>query len=226
MQSAAKRFPELFARVEKDHEGLQEGHDIEHVKRVTHYGGVIYRAEWPGDERGAQITEFTCLFHNADRVLEKRIGKENVTRALIGEQVRRWFSPLYVLLEGEQETVLNAVLAHNDKNKPDHSNVAKALRDADRVVNLELDVVIRAGQRYHEKPPLDYDRFFRRPPDFNNPQTVMEDLALSLEWVDPSLPHCMQTPTGMKLGMERAAALHYYFNTLKYQLKESGYFAE
>ncbi len=223
MQTAEQRWPELFALVAKDHEGLEEGHDIHHVTRVAHYGRIIYEAEWPDDERGTHITEYACLFHNADRILEKRLGAANVTPTLIEELVNGWLA-LYVIPDHDLEVILNAVLTHNGKNDPNHSKVAKALRDADRVVNLELDVIPRSAQRFHDKPVMDYQCFFQTPPNFRDPKTVMEDLALSLEWVDPTHPCCLQTGTGMKLGLERARLLHMYFDLLKTQMKAYGYF--
>lgn len=223
MKSVQERFPEVFALVEKDHEGMQEGHDIHHVMRVTHYGRVIYMAEWE-NERDAQLTELACLLHNADRVLEKRLGKKDVTTEAITDLLNKWLDRSTTKF-GEREVIVDAVLKHNGRNDPNHSSVAMALRDADRVVNLELDLVIRSGQRFHDKPPVDYTCFFKNPPSFKNPETVMEDLALSLEWVDPKNPFCMQTKKGMELGLERAKHLQWFFDTLKAQLHESGYFS-
>lgn len=205
----------------KDHEGMQEGHDIFHVARVIHYGRIVYLTEW-GNNCGVILAELACLCHNADRVLEKKIGKEKVNNQTVEKLCNEWLDPSS--LSGlEKKIIINAVLLHNGRNDSKHSEVAIALRDADRVVNLELDVVIRAGQLYHHKPPLDYDCFFKTPPNYRNPETVIEDLALCLEWVDPSLPFCMQTKTGMKLGQDRAKALKWYFATLKAQLEESGF---
>ncbi len=226
MQSAQDRFPEVFALVGKDHKDMQEGHDMHHVMRVAHFGRVIYRAEWQDDERGTRLAQLACLCHNADRVLEIRLGKDNVTSQAIEALVRQWLQPSDTAGD-EKRIIVNAVLVHNGKNDSNHhSKVAMALRDADRVVNLELDLVIRSGQRFFNKPPVDYDIFFRQPPNFRNPQTVMEDLALSLEWVDPTNPFCVQTDTGMKLALERAKTLQWYFDTLKAQLKVYGFLAD
>lgn len=203
---------------------MQEGHDIYHVLRVLHFGRIIYRAEW-GDEQGAQLTGLACACHNADRILEKRLSTKDVPRNEIEKLVYYWLEPTN-LNHLEVETILNSVLLHNGKNSEEHTNITKALRDADRVVNLELDVIIRSAQLHSNIPPVDYNCFYKQPPNYRNPETVIEDLALCLEWVELGNPFSMQTPTGWRLAEENAEDLQWFFEKLKRQLKKSGFLTQ
>ena len=224
MQSADKRFPETAKIAEKANEGIHKGHDFCHAKRVAHFSQVIAMAEWQS-QRTAELAGLASLCHNADRILQETIGKDKTTKETIEFMVRTWIAKSDANQE-ETDAVVTAVLIHSGRNDPSHSMITLALRDADRVVNMELDLVIRSGQHYYSLPAVDYVNFLGDPEvTYHNPKSVLRDISFSLEWINPACPFCFQTPTGMKLGLERSKALQWFFDKLREQLKKSGLLA-
>ncbi|MBI2523850.1 hypothetical protein HYW11_01365 [Candidatus Peregrinibacteria bacterium] len=101
----------------------------------------------------------------------------------------------------EVRQVVDAVLRHDAKNSPGDSRVLVALMDADRVVNLDVDLFPRSGQYYHDLPVVDYRHFLSDPEaTYQNPESVLRDIAYSLDWADPKSPVCVRT----RLGKSRA----------------------
>ena len=215
------RFPKFWGVVQATHKNMQQGHDIYHVQRVEFWAQQIAMAEWKS-ERIAILAGLAADCHNIDRILQKDVGNDNVTNEMISDLAKTWLS--YTdCTEQELRIVVEAVIVHSGKNSPEHSNVTLALRDADRVVNLEIDVVIRSGQFYSDLPAVDYVNFLSDPEaSYKKPKSCLYDISQSLEWVDPSSPFCVQTKLGALLAGVRARALEGYIEILKQQLETSG----
>ncbi len=212
-----EKFASVFARVAQAHEGVHGGHDIYHTVRVANCAGLIATTEW-NDQRITDLSILAGLCHNADRLLEKKTDNPKLIEML----VRSWLNGTPMSI-GEKEMVIDAVLVHSGPNKLRHSQVAKATGDGDREVNMELDVVIRSAQYYHDLPAVDYVHFLGDPEaTYKHPRSVLKDISACLEWVDPQSPFCFQTETGMALGKERARALKDFIDTLEQQLKAGG----
>ena len=249
MQKIWEVFPKLAAAVCEDHlkEGMTgSGHDFEHAARVGQYAYLVayYNALniCPVDEAEswARLAGAAGLCHNADRILQRRVGidrlSNNVSEEEIWMLIRRWFGeegdifytkssyPNYYDLPELEKTnlVVKAVLGHNGKNDESDSPVLVALMDADRLVNIELDLVIRCGQFQPDLPAVDFRHLLDDPTaSYKDPKSVLSDIKSSLEWeTDPRF--ALRTPTAIEMGRARFAALRFYMETLLEQIKESG----
>lgn len=199
------------------------GHDFYHALRVAKTAHGITMDEW-SDDGVAQLAALAGLCHNADRVLQKKLCID--INAVPDDEVKKlvffWLSSADLSFTDRQE-IIAAVMHHENKNDEQDSRVLIALADADRVVNLELDLVIRAGQCYHNIPAVDFDHFLDDPEaTFREPRSVLREIAYMLEWMDEKSPFHIRTSLGRKLGKERATALQDFVNTLKGQLQETG----
>ncbi len=118
--------------------------------------------------------------------------------------------------------ITEAVLNHNGKNDSSDSPVLVALMDADRLVNIELDLVIRCGQFQPDLPAVDFVHLLNDPTaNYRNPKSVFRDIFHSLEW-ETDLRFALRTSKAIEMGKPRFAALRFYLETLEGQIKESG----
>lgn len=217
----AEQYASLFGVIAQAHKDAHDGHDLCHAARVANIAGCVAREEF-GSEHLASLSVMAGLCHNADHLLRKELDRKPSPDE-IGERIHLWLMRTTLSSENK-DMIVTAVVQHNGKNDPHHHPVTICLRDADRIVNLDLDVVIRSGQFYHALPAVDYVNFLSDPEaNYKNPKSCLYDISLCLEWVDPTNPFCMQTKTGMQLGLLRAKKLQQYFDDLKGQLQEYGY---
>jgi len=204
--------------------GLIGGHDTHHALRVAEMAYKIAIGEW-NDEHIAKLAALAGLCHNADRVIQKKlkIGKQSTPDKEVENLVIYWLGLLEELSLTDRREIISTVLKHECANSEQDSNVLIALRDADRVVNLELDLVIRSGQHYHKLPAVDFEHFIDDPSaTYQEPRSVLRDIAYALEWMDEKSPYCIRTSLGRKFGEERATELRRYTDTLRKQLEETG----
>lgn len=133
MNIAKEMFPGLYSMVEKAHRGIQCGHNIHHVIAVCNLGGRL-SIEMRVTNKERLLVILACLLHNCDRELEALNGTKptkNQVRELCMKRLR-----IYATLSDEDKVaVVEAVLEHDGPNKPEHSIVARLLRDADRRAN-------------------------------------------------------------------------------------------
>ncbi|OGZ69672.1 MAG: hypothetical protein A3D35_00220 [Candidatus Staskawiczbacteria bacterium RIFCSPHIGHO2_02_FULL_34_9] len=223
MKSVREYFPSFYEEISKAHEGIHDGHDIYHVQRVAIWARRIALDEW-NDEHIAGLAEIAAYCHNADRLKEKIYGRDNTPDNATEGLVRSWLCHVLTISTQDEITILRAVLDHNKPNDDADSKVTIALKDADRVVNLELDIIIRSGQFRPEIPAVDYELFLSDPKaDYMNPKSCLRNVHYCLEWADPKKPKfCCRTKFGMKQAIERAAEIVWYESTLRSQLKKSG----
>ncbi len=209
-------YSELAARVRKSHEavGLIGHHDWIHAYRVGEQAMQIAMLEWDS-VKTANLAGIAGLCHNADRICQKR-GSGNVD-----ELVREW---IYISLYDEPTRfVVDAVQKHSRVNGDSDSNVLVALKDADRVVNLDVDLFIRSGQHYANLPAVDYRHMMADPAaTYRDPKSVLRDIAYSLDWVDPESNVCVRTEEGMIRAKKRAEIFKTFFVHLREQLDEEG----
>ena len=215
-------FPETFDLVTKAHKGIDGGHDIHHATRVATWAQRIAMNEW-GDQCVAKLAGLAGLCHNADRLIEHQYGHGNAPESATRELLTSWLETSDISVD-ELEIVLSAVLNHGAKNSANDSRVKKALADADKVVNMALDLIIRSGQLYHDLPALDHVWFVNDPEaTYLNPKSSLKDIWYSpAEWVDPSCPFCFCTSLGWRIGEKRAQNLTDYIQTLRAQMEEDG----
>lgn len=219
-----EQFPVVAARVREQHErvGLVSHHDCVHAYRVADVAHHVASIEW-GDERTAHLAGLAGLCHNADRLIQvtMRFGHKPAPRQKISDFTEE-------LLKGSVDKVAimqvtEAVLMHDQKNSADDPHVLIALKDADRVVNLDMDVIMRAAQHHSELRTVDYLHFVSDPSaTYHDPKSVLRDIAFCLDWVDNKSDVCVRTTRGMAMAMKRAAPLKAFFQTLEEQLTEEG----
>lgn len=217
--------PGIARNVAQKHEevGLVGHHDWIHAFRVGEVAYQVARLEW-NDNNVSSLAGIAGLCHNADRLLQKElgIGRREVPRELATALVTSWMLGRSFFQE-EISIVVDAVLKHDGRNSSDDSRVLIALMDADRVVNLDVDLFPRSGQFYHDLPVVDYEHLLDDPEaTYRNPKSVLRDIAYSLDWVDPTSPVCVRTRLGTKMAQERAQVFRIFFEALKAQLMEEG----
>lgn len=216
-------FPEIAKKVRKSHEeaGLFGHHDWVHAYRVGEVACLVAFDEW-GDDCLSQYAGIAGLLHNADRILQKRYGQHNVTQSSLKELIASWLS--YANLNAlAPSIILDAVLRHDTKNTPDDSKVLIALMDADRIVNLDVDLFCRSGQYYNNLPVVDCKHFIDDPEaSYRSPKSVLKDIAYTLDWINPLTPFCMRTRLGKKMAEDRAIRIRDFICILTVQLAEEG----
>lgn len=143
-------FPALTKAVKASHEELPWPmlycHDFDHVLRVGDRALVIAGSEWSG-----RLASAAGLCHNADRILQKQAGSGRsgkVADSDVVVMVNEWLNaePLGTFSESDRRLIVDAVLKHSNRNDPNDGLIHVTLQDADRTVNIELDVIIRKGQ--------------------------------------------------------------------------------
>ncbi len=217
-------FPGACSCIQADHErfGLRH-HDIQHAKSVGDRAYRIALDEW-GDEQIGRLAGLAGLCHNADRIkqAELQVGRRDVSPDSVIELTKGWLDHTD-LGEFERSSVIQAVLKHDGRNLREDPAVQVALMDADRVVNLGLLVVLRAGQYCHDLPVVDYEHFLSDPEaTYKNPKSALFEFSLCLEWMDPMSPYYVRTRMARQMGEERASRLRWYITQVKKQLIEDG----
>lgn len=206
---------------------VDQGHDFDHALRV---GQMALRVAWPYDQDAAKLAGIAGLCHNADRIIERLEGLNqslNVSEVpdheVIG-LVGGWLDRCVDLGEGDRGLVIRAVLHHGSKpNSPDDPLVLVALTDADRLVNLEADVIPRTAVFHYNLPFLDPVLFENDPEaNYRMPKTVFWDLNNARNWVNSEGPWIIRLPEARKLAHERAQFLADYFDLIKRQRAEAG----
>ena len=228
MSSPATRiwdlFPAVANAVREDHKKAEliGAHDFVHAFRVGEVARQIAFDEW-GNESLSHLAGIAGLTHNADRIIQKEtgLGKRDVQPLAIRNRVAMWIGSN--LLPDELPQVQDAVVAHSAPNSSTDGNVTIALKDADRVVNLDADLFIRSGQHYSDLPAVDYAHLLDDPDaTYRDPKSVLRDIAYSLDWVDPESNVCVRTVLGKEMGDARAKVFRTFFDALREQLGEEG----
>lgn len=220
-----ERFAEISKHVRQKHEkvGLYGHHDWVHAFRVGEVARQVALDEW-GDEHLSHLAGVAGLCHNADRIIQKEagLGRREVPQKLVRALVIDWLSWGSISITSVA-ILVHAVLEHDEKNSPEDSRVLIALMDADRVVNLDVDLFPRSGQYYHNLPVVDYKHLLDDPEaTYRNPKSVLRDIAYSMDWADPTSPVCVRTRLGKKMAEERVKIFRTFFDTLQAQLAEEG----
>ncbi len=233
--------PRLFNAMRASHEEVKlfGAHDFVHAARVGEMAMRVALDEWHS-ESIALVAGAAGLCHNADRIIQKSrgIGHGQVSTRDINLLVSSWLNREPDLFgnssmaggvkrdsaaAGRRYQVINAVLNHSEKNNPGDSQVLIALKDGDRVVNLDIDHFARCGQHYHDIPVVDYKNWLSDPEaTYFSPRSVLKDAAHAHEWADPRTDVCVRTNLGKKLALERVDAYLKLFAALEKQLEAEG----
>ncbi len=214
-------FPTIAARVRQSHEEARiTHHDYAHAQRVAYVAHAIAMDEW-GNHHIAMVAGLAGLCHNADHILQLWKPEEEVTEGNIADLVLHWTKDQ--LHNADRKKIIRIVMRHGQVNKPDDPEELIALKDGDRVVNLDVDVWLRGAQNFPNLPVVDFEHYLADPAaTYHAPRSNLRNIAYCLDWVTPSSPVCMRTKLGWKKGKERAAHIQATFDILREQLTEEG----
>ena len=218
-------FPKLWKKVYERHlkSNILSGcHDPFHAARVGQRALNI--AE---NEEIAELSGIAGLCHNADRILQHdlRAGREDIPEENVSALVNEWLDSTN-LSEENRSLVLDAVLKHSLPNNPNDSRVLIALKDADRLVNMEPDAIMRAAQFFPDFPVVDPIHWLSDPEaTFKEPKSVIRGLSQNTEWgnfEDPKFG--IRLPKAQILARKHAAYLLDYIERVKEVWEQAGLF--
>ncbi len=127
------------------------------------------------------------------------------------------------LTSNEIDVIVHAVTTHESANNENDTPVQIALKDADRLANLDLDVVIRSGQFQPHLMAVDPVHMENDPDaNYRDPRSVLWDVNNCISWTKEEGPYVLRLPKARKMGMYRAAALQSFIDTIKLQRAEIG----
>lgn len=206
-------------------------HDFDHAVRVANY--AMYVAEPEYGERTAVLAGAAGLCHNADRILQRRLGlgrDGEVPPNQIRKLVLRWLSTKWNHLGGglfeeeEKYIIVEAVLGHSAKNGPNDHPVQIALMDADRIVNTEADCIIRNGIYFGDDlPVVDPINFLSDPSaSWRDPKSNLRALAERDDWLVEGGPVGVRLKLARELMKPRLAFYHQFFKKIAEQRREAG----
>ncbi len=222
MVKAYQLFPKLVKQVKKAHEkyGLTaSGHDFDHDLRVANYALMI-----APDARTGRLAAAAGFCHSADHLLRKDLGhsRDPNRETKIKKLIRRWLENTDFTNE-EGHEVVSAVLRHETANKKTDTLVDITLKDADRLANLDADVIIRGGQFRPHLLAVDPINLEHDPAaSYYNPRSVLRDIENCILWTKKSGPYVLRFPRARKLGKLRAAVLQFVIDSIHSQRKEAG----
>lgn len=207
-----QKYAALAKKVRQDHaekNSFGHGHDFWHAAMVAEYGARI--AE---DERSGELTWLAGLIHNTDRMFPM---------AELEPKLVEYLSAAAGLTVAEINSIVMAVLTHDQANNPEDNPVTVGLKDADRLGNLGPAGFIRAGQYHAELAPFDPRFITSGDPTatFPYPKTVLENIRHRLEW--ESLPKVkLRLPKAQVLGAPLFDQIRRHLAEIEIQLKDLG----
>lgn len=156
---------------------LTHGHGPEHDLTVAKWC-----LELTDDQDARELAWVAALVHSIDRLLPQSFPKE-IMKSIVDRQLS--YLPENYFTEHERDVICRAVRHHDEKNKPDDSDVLIVLKDADRLANLAPEIIMRAGQFAPTVPSFNLKNIDSPDPtgSFGNLKTALDDLYYVLEWV-------------------------------------------
>lgn len=212
-KTAGDLHPGLAKCVKEAHDKHKApGHIFDHDLRAGNYALII-----APDERTAILGAAAGLCHSVDRLLRKNLGDIEVRITL-----DQWLSNSDLDWRDKEEVIF-VVVNHEGPNKPSDTPVQITLNDADRLANLDADVIIRSGQFHPDIFPVEPYHLENDPQaTYHNPRSVLWDIKNSITWTYEEGPYILRLPKARELGKKRAAFLELYIETIREQRKEAG----
>lgn len=177
-------FPGLYRAVKEAHAAsphAHQGHGLDHDVAVA-----LTAARLAGEDGHLVEKAFAAgLMHSTDRLAG------DATDAALD----RYLSLLPPRFTPEDASeIKEAVLRHmeyKDHNLATRKPTQKLLMDADKLVNMNPLIVIRAGQFRSNIPAIEVEFVGTRNPvsTYRRPTSVIEDLYGAIEWIEPGWFH-------------------------------------
>ena len=116
------------------------------------------------------------------------------------------------------------MVKHSLPNDPQDSQVLVVLKDADRLINLEPDEIMRSAHFYPDLPVVDPVYWLSDPKaTFKEPRSVVKDLAHCTEWGNFDDPKFgIRLPKAQALAKRHAEYLLDYIERIKKVWEEAG----
>ncbi len=225
-------YPNLTKAVKKTHDevGQEFGvqafhcHDFFHAWRVSNWAERI--APDPETARKAGIAG---LLHNDDRVIQVEEGlgfADKVPADLRVETMNCWLDaePAGTFTPEERAEIIDAVLKHSNRNGTDDSLVLITLMDADRLVNIEADCIIRNGQYFGNTLQVIDPIYLLDDPKatFRDPRSILWTMPTRFDWEVEGGFVGLRLPKAREFAKSRFAFWTLYIETVIAQIKESG----
>lgn len=180
----------FYNEVKRLHDSFpnQKGHDIYHSVHTAIYGIQI------SDRSTYELVWLAAIAHSLDRVC----GNDNFEA-----NIRSCLALANGISKKKIEIVVDALLKHGELNHPSDSPVLVKLKDADRLANLFLTLVIRVGQHRPNIPACEMKYLRKSNPlcpasdlsSHSRPQSSFDDLRYcSQNW-----PGMIRTPKARRL---------------------------
>ncbi len=206
-------FQKFYVSVKLGHQDTDKrhrGHGFDHDAVVA----TLVLAIAP-NERTATKAWCAALLHSTDRLTG---GDAEQTREIMNSHSKHL--PDNFFTEEEVSEIITAALRHDELNQSDQSLTQQVLMDADRLANLMLAVVIRAGQFRPNIPALEFDHLSRPNPQstYKTPHSVLDNIR-SLS--DSFLPQ-LRIDKAKELGQAYAEELEHFVEKTESQYKDLG----
>lgn len=217
-------YPRLVDLVREDHRKqgalFGTGHGFDHAIVTAQYCPLIAPPEL------ADPSWMAAICHNPDRLFPEE-SKEQIRARVEGYlQKGIWYGQdslpqvFYMIVE--------AVMEHPNWPSPEDNPVTIILKDADKLGNLDTQVLVRAGQFRPQIPMIDL-RYLDpkvRPPgtSFPNPGSIWWDMQGVLEWegnTKEGIPW-IRTPKARELAKPMFAEIRRYTEGLERPYRNLG----
>jgi len=227
-----ERYPNLTKAVKRTHEEAEREfnvqafhcHDFFHAFRVSNWAEQI--APDPETARKAGVAG---LLHNDDRILQVnlRLGfAGKVPEKLRVQMMNGWLDaePVGTFLPEERAEIIDAVLKHSNRNGPNDSLVLITLMDADRLVNLEADCIIRNGQYFGNSLRVVDPVYLLDDPKatFRDPRSILRTMPERFDWEKEGGFVGLRLPKAREFAKRRFAFWRLFIQETIEQIKESG----
>jgi hypothetical protein len=189
--SRFNRYRTLFAGVydavaKRHQKDPHRGHGMDHNAAVAMMGVSLCER----DEVAAEMAFVAGLIHSTDRVVPTEQLSAELDHYLSLVPPNRFSAE-------QLAEIKEAVLRHDeykDRNLATRKPTQKILMDADKLVNMNLLIVIRAGQHRPHIPAIELEFLGCRNPasTYKQPSSVIDMLRYVAEWAGPGWMHLPQ----------------------------------
>lgn len=223
-----EQYPELIKSVRDAHIefGLFGSHNFDHALRVGQMAYILAMSDNPTFAEQAGVAG---LLHNNDRILECKLGIKFQNISSVPDLEIKKFTSSFLtkyttFSENEKELIIQAVISHGTKpNQPNEHIIVTAVADADRLINMEPDAIIRGSQNHPENPALDPIHIEASPDSsYADMKTIIWGINNAAHWMDETGPYIIRLPMARKLGKERSEYLFKFIEIIKRQRRELG----
>ncbi len=207
------RFDDLFTKVNHvriKSRNTHRGHSAEHDALVAMIATRI-----APDPRTAEKAFVAGILHSLDRVAGDEF--ESILDECLTQLVPNQFTP------SESDEIRDAVVRHGEHK--DAAGVRSltliTLMDADKLANMQLLAIARAGQFYPDVPVIETEFVSMRNPNstYHSPTSIIENLWGFVEWGEPGW---LQLPEAKRMGVVLAARMREFILLAEAPYKEFG----